>query len=141
MNDRVSQAIARRRFQTTLLTVFSGIATLLAVVGIYGLLTYSVRQRTAEIGIRMALGSSRIRVARLILREGLGLIGAGSFIGLAAALFCTRLLTGFLYGVPRIDPLTLFLVQALLVFAALAACLIPSWKASRIAPMTALRHE
>ena len=141
MSDRRSQAIARRRFQTTLLTLFSGIATFLAVVGIYGLLAYSVGQRTAEIGIRMALGSSRIRVVRLILREGLGLVGAGSLIGLAAALFCTRLLAGFLYGVPRIDPLTFFLVPALLVFAALAACLIPSWKASRIDSMNALRHE
>ncbi len=81
------------------------------------------------------------RVVRLILREGLGLVGAGSLIELAAALFCTRLLVGFLYGVPRIDPLTFFLVPTLLIVAALAACLIPSWKASRIDPMTALRHE
>ena len=141
MNDRVSQAVARRRFQTTLLTLFSGIATLLAVVGIYGLLTYSVRQRTAEIGIRIALGSSRIRVARLILQEGLGLTGAGALIGLAATLLCTKLLAGFLYGVSQIDPLTFLLVPLLLILVALAACLIPSWKASRIAPMTALRHE
>jgi predicted permease len=141
MNDRVSRAVARRRFQTTLLTLFSGIATFLAVVGIYGLLAYSVRQRTAEIGIRMALGSSRIRVARLILQEGLGLICAGSLVGLAAALFCTRLLAGFLYSVPRIDPLTFSLVPTLLVFAGLAAGLIPSWKASHIDPINALRHE
>jgi putative ABC transport system permease protein len=141
MNARVSQAVARRRFQTTLLTLFSGIATLLAVIGIYGLLTYSVRQRTAEIGIRMALGSSRIRVARLILQEGLGLTGAGALIGLATTLLSTKLLAGFLYGVSPIDPLTFSLVPLLLIFVALAACLIPSWKASRIAPMTALRHE
>jgi predicted permease len=141
MNDRLSQAVARRRFQTTLLTLFSGIATLLAVVGIYGLLAYSVRRRTAEIGIRMALGSSRVRVASLILREGLGLIGAGALIGLAATLLSTKLLAGFLYGVSQIDPLTFLLVPLLLILAALAACLIPSWKASRIAPMTALRHE
>ena len=141
MNDRVSQAVARRRFQTILLTLFSGIATLLAVIGIYGLLTYSVRRRTAEIGIRMALGSSRIRVARLILQEGLGLTGAGALIGLAATLLSTKLLTGFLYGVSQIDPLTFLLVPLLLILVALAACLIPSWKASRIAPMTALRHE
>ena len=87
------------------------------------------------------LGSSRIHVACLILQEGLGLVGAGSLIGVAAALFCTQLLAGFLYGVPRIDPLTFFLVPALLVFAALAACLIPSWKASHIDCMNALRHE
>jgi ABC-type antimicrobial peptide transport system permease subunit len=141
MHDRIPQAVARRRFQTTLLTLFSGIAALLAVVGIYGLLAYTVKQRTAEIGIRMALGSSRVRVARLILLEGLSLIGVGLLFGLAAALFCTQLLVAFLYGVPRIDPLTFFLVPTLLIVAALAACLIPSWKASRIEPMTALRHE
>ena len=140
-NLAMSQAVARRRFQTTLLTLFSGIATFLAVVGVYGLFAYSVRQRTAEIGIRMALGSSRIRMARLILQEGLGLICAGSLIGLAAAPFCTRLLAGFLYSVPRIDPLRFSLVPALLVFAAQAAGLIPSLKASRIDPMNALRHE
>jgi predicted permease len=141
MNDRVSQAVARRRFQTTLLTLFSGIATLLAVVGIYGLLTYSVRRRTAEIGIRMALGSSRIRVAGLILQEGLGLTGAGALIGLTATLLSTKLLSDFLYGVSQIDPLTFLSVPLLLILVALAACLIPSWKASRITPMTALRHE
>lgn len=141
MNDRVSQAVARRRFQTTLLTLFSGIATLLAVVGIYGVLTYSVKRRTAEIGIRMALGSSRIRVAGLILREGLGLTVTGALIGLAATLLSTKLLAGFLYGVSQIDPLTFLLVPVLLILVALAASLIPSWKASRIAPMTALRHE
>ena len=122
MNDRVAQAVARRRFQTTLLTLFSGIATLLAVVGIYGLLTYSVRRRTAEIGIRMALGSSRIRVAGLILQEGLGLTGAGALIGLAATLLSTKLLAGFLYGVSQIDPPTFFFVPLLLFLVALAAC-------------------
>ena len=141
MYDRVSQATARRRFQMTLLTLLSGVATFLAIVGVYGLLTYSVRQRTAEIGIRMALGSSRIRVLLLILQEGLGLIGVGILIGLAAALLSTKLLNGFLYGVPRIDPVTFLMVPTLLAFATLAACLIPSWKASRIDPMTALRHE
>ena len=130
-----------RHFQTTPPTLFSGIAALLAVVGIYGLLTYTVKRRTAETGIRMALGSSRVRVARLTLLKRLGLIGVGSLFGLAAALFCTRLLATFLYGVPRIDPLTFFLVPTLLIVAALAACLIPSWKASRIDPMAALRHE
>jgi ABC-type antimicrobial peptide transport system permease subunit len=141
MSELVSQAIARRRFQTTLLTLFSGTATFLAVVGIYGLLAYSVRQRTPEIGIRMALGSSKVRVARLILREGLGLLGTGLLLGLAMAVACTRLLAGFLYDVPTIDPVTFSLVPVFLVVATLAACLIPSWKATAVDPMNALRHE
>ena len=95
MGDLVTQATARRRFQTTLLTVFSGMALFLAVVGVYGLLAYSVKQRSAEIGIRMALGSSKILVVRLILREGLQLVAIGLLSGLAVALACARLLGGF----------------------------------------------
>jgi putative ABC transport system permease protein len=134
-------AIARRRFQTTLLTIFSGIAMLLAVVGVYGLLAYSVRQRTGEIGIRMALGSSRARAMRLVIQEGLGLLGIGLLVGFAAALACVRLLSGFLYGVAAIDPLTFLLVPAMLFAATLIACLIPGYKAASIDPMHALRHE
>jgi predicted permease len=141
MDDRVSQATARRRFQMTLLTLLSGVATFLAVVGVHGLLAYSVRQRTPEIGIRMALGSSRTRVLWLILQEGLALFAFGSLLGLAAASLSTKLLDGFLYGVPRIDSFTFLLVPTLLAFVTVAASLIPGWKASRIDPMSALRHE
>ncbi|MGH9550157.1 MAG: FtsX-like permease family protein, partial [Terriglobales bacterium] len=141
MGDLVTQATARRRFQTTLLTVFSGIAMFLAVVGVYGLLAYSVRQRTGEIGIRMALGSPKIRVVRLILREGIGLLGMGLLLGLAGALAFARLLSGFLFNVPALDPVTFALAPALLFVAAFAACLIPSYRASAIDPMNALRHE
>jgi predicted permease len=141
MSELVSSATARRRFQTTLLTVFSVAAMLLAMVGVYGLLAYSVKQRTAEIGIRLALGSSKNGVVRLILREGLTLLGIGLVIGLVAALVCTRLLTGFLYGVPALDPATFALVPMLLLVATIAACLIPSFRAAAIDPIDALRHE
>jgi predicted permease len=141
MSELVSSATARRRFQTTLLTVFSVAAMLLAMVGVYGLLAYSVRQRAAEIGIRLALGSSKNGVVRLILGEGPTLLGIGLVIGLVAALVCTRLLTGFLYGVPALDPATFALVPMLLLVATIAACLIPSFMAAAIDPIDALRHE
>jgi len=141
MSDSVTAATASRRFQTILLMLFSGIAMFLAVVGVYGLLAYSVRQRTGEIGLRMALGSSKTGVIRLVLREGLGLLGMGLLVGLAAAFAFTRLLAGFLYDVPGLDPLTFALVPVLLFVATLAACLIPSWRAAAVDPMNALRHE
>ncbi len=141
MGQLETQATARRRFQTTLLTLFSAIAMFLAVVGVYGLLAYSVRQRTGEIGIRMALGSSRTRVVRLVLREGLELLGLGLLVGMAGAFALTRLLAGFLYDVPALDPLTFSLVPMLLSIATLVACLIPACRAAAVDPMDALRHE
>ena len=141
MGEMETRAYARRRFQTMLLTIFSTVAMFLAVVGVYGLLAYSVRQRTGEIGIRMALGSSRSRVVRLVLREGFGLLATGLLIGLAASLACTRLLAGFIYDVPLIDPITFSLVPILLVLATSAACLVPGWRAAAIDPIDALRHE
>jgi putative ABC transport system permease protein len=141
MSELVSSVTARRRFQTTLLTVFSLAAMLLAMVGLYGLMAYSVRQRTGEIGIRVALGSSKGRVMQLILREGLRLLGIGLVIGLAVTLLSTRLLAGFLYGVPALDPVTFLSVPMLLLAATIAACLIPSFRAAAIDPINALRHE
>jgi predicted permease len=141
MSDLASHATAPRRFQTTLLTLFSGIALFLAVVGVYGLLAYSVRQRTGEIGLRMALGSTRTGVARLILREGLSLLISGLCLGMVAAIAFAHLLRSFLYEVPALDPLTFALVPALLFVATLAACLIPSARAAATDPMVALRHE
>jgi predicted permease len=141
MGDMETRAYARRRFQSTLLTIFSAVAMFLAVVGVYGLLAYSVRQRTGEIGIRMALGSSRSRVVRLVLREGFGLLATGLVIGLAASLACVRLLAGFVYDVPLIDPVTFSLVPMLLFLATSVACLVPSWRAAAVDPIDALRHE
>jgi predicted permease len=141
MSELVSQVTARRRFQTSLLTIFSGAAMLLAMVGVYGLLAYSVRQRTGEIGIRLALGSSKNGVMWLILLQGLTLLGVGLVIGLAAALVCTRLLTGFLYGVPAFDPTTFAVVTMLLLVSTISACLIPSLRAAAVDPINALRRE
>jgi predicted permease len=141
MGDLRSKSMARRRFQTTLLSFFSAIALFLALVGVYGLLAYSVRQKTGEIGLRMALGSSRAGVMRLILRRGLALFALGLTAGTILAIFLARLLRGFLFGVPAFDPITFALVPVLLFIATLAACLVPGWRASSIDPMTALRHE
>ena len=141
MSELATGATARRRFQMMLLTVFSAVAMLLAMIGIYGLLAYSVRQRTSEIGIRMAVGSTRGGVVGLVLREGLVFLGTGLSIGLAAALGLNRLLSGFLYGVSTMDPVTYTLVPLLLLVGTLTACLVPSVRAAGIDPMDALRHD
>ena len=141
MSDSVTAATAGRRFQTILLVMFSAIALFLALVGVYGLLAYSVSQRTGEIGLRMALGSSKSGIVRLVLRQGLGLLGTGLLLGLAGAFAFTRLLSGFLYDVPVLDPFTFALVPMLLFIATLAACLVPSYRAAAVDPMEALRHE
>jgi len=141
MSELATGATARRRFQTVLLSAFSAIAMSMAVVGVYGLLAFSVRQRTGEIGIRMALGATRMGVVRLVLGEGLALLAGGLTIGLVAALGSTRLLSKFLYEVPPIDPLTYAIVPLLLLIGTLAAILIPSLRAAGIEPMSALRHE
>jgi putative ABC transport system permease protein len=141
LSDLESKATGRRRFQTTLMTSFSAMALVLALVGVYGLLAYSVKQRTAEIGIRMAMGSDRMGIVNLVLREGLALLAVGLFIGTAAALAVTRLLSGFLYGVPQLDPMTYAVVPCLLLLGTLAACVVPSMRAARIEPVHALRRE
>jgi predicted permease len=141
MGNLETEETGRRRFQATLLSIFSGIAMFLAVVGVYGLLVYSVQQRTGEIGLRMALGSSRTQIVNLVLLEGFRLVGMGLLVGLGVAAMCTRLLVTFLYDVPAIDPLTFSLVPLLLGLATLGACLIPSVKAAAVDPMTALRQE
>jgi predicted permease len=141
MSGLESQAVARRRFQTTLLTVFSVVAMLLALIGVHGLIAFSVRQRTGEIGVRMALGATRQGVVSLVLREGLVLLALGLTIGMAAALGLTRLLEGFLYNVPAIDPITYALTSLLLLIATVMACIVPGVRAAAIDPIAALRHE
>ena len=141
MGELVSQSTARRRFQTTLLSAFSGMAMLLGMVGVYGLLAYSVKQRTAEIGLRIALGASRGRVLGMILRQGVQLTIAGLMLGLAGALALTRILTSFLYGVSALDPVTFVAVPLLLLLATIMACFIPARRASNLDPMRTLRYE
>jgi predicted permease len=141
MGDLETEARARRRFQTVLLTIFAGIAMFLAMIGIYGLFAFSVRQRTGEIGIRMALGSSRRGAVALILREAISLAITGLGIGLIVAWISGRFLSGFLYNVSSTDPATFLLVPLVLLAGTVLACLIPSLRAAAIEPMEALRHE
>jgi predicted permease len=141
MNDLESRVTASRRFQTTLLTVFSLVAMLLALIGVYGLIAFSVRQRTGEIGVRVALGATRWGVVGLVLREALVLLASGLAIGLACAFGLTRLLERFLYQVSSIDPVTYTLVPLLLLTATVTACIVPSVRAAAIDPVVALRHE
>jgi predicted permease len=141
MGERVSEASALRRFQTMLLAGFAGMALVLSLVGFYGLLAYSVKRRTAEIGLRIALGSPRARVLGMVVRQGMGLVLMGLGIGLAGALVLTRVLAGSLYGVSRFDPVTFVAVPALLVVVTVMASLIPGWRASGVEPVIALRCE
>jgi len=141
MGELVTEASARRRFQTMLLTIFAAMALLLALVGLYGLLAYSVRQRTAEMGVRLALGASRSEIMSLVLRQGLQLVVVGLVLGMTAAFALTRILTSFLYGVHATDPITFTIVPVSLLAAAFAACLIPGWRAASIDPVRSLRYE
>jgi predicted permease len=141
MGELVSQANGRRLFQTTLLSIYAAIALLLALVGFYGLLAYSVKQRTPEIGVRIALGASRGRVLSMVLRQGLQLTIVGLLLGLAGALALTRVLSSSLYGVSALDPITFMGVPVLLLLVTIAACLIPARRAACIDPMRGLRYE
>jgi predicted permease len=141
MAQAVAASTARRRFQTTLLTTFGAIALLLALVGLYGVLEYSVRQRIPEIGVRIALGATRARVISMVVRQGLRLVLIGLILGLAAAFLLARFLTGALYGVPPYDPWTFLAAPALVLLAALIACCTPAWRAAHIQPIEALRAE
>jgi predicted permease len=141
MRELISESTSGRRFQTVALSVFAAVAVFLALVGLYGLMAYAVRQRTAEIGIRIALGASAARVLGLVVGQGLALVAAGLVFGLAGALALTRLGTSWLFGVSPADPLTLIAVPLLILAVALLACLIPAWKATRIDPVTALRYD
>ena len=141
MAEVIGSSIAQPRFRTTLLSLFGAAALLLAAIGIYGVLAYTVAQQTREIGIRMALGANPGRVLRLVLARGLGLAGAGTAIGVVAALLLTRLLNSLLFGVSATDPLTFTAVAGLLLAVALLACYVPARRAMRVDPMVALRYE
>jgi predicted permease len=141
IDELIYEAGARRRFQTSLLSIFAAIALMLALVGIYGLTAYSVKQRTPEFGIRMTLGASRAQVLGMVLRQGVGMTAVGVAIGIGGALALTRVLGASLYGVTPRDPITFYAVPVLILIVSAAACLVPAWKATRIDPAIALRYE
>jgi predicted permease len=141
MQQAVDAATSRRRFQTTLLTIFAVTSLVLALIGLYGLLAYSVRQRVAEIGVRIALGASRLHVISMVVRQGLRLVFIGLALGLTAACVLVRFLAGVLYGVSPYDRWTFIAAPALVVLAALFACSVPAWRAAHIEPVEALRSE
>jgi putative ABC transport system permease protein len=140
-DDYFAQTLAEPRFNTLLLGLFAGLALLLTAIGLYGVLAYSVSQRTAEIGIRMALGARGADVLALVLRQGMTLALIGVTVGLLVARAGTRLLSNLLYDVSATDPLTFTLVALLLLFVALLACWIPARRATRVDPLIALRCE
>jgi len=141
MDDIVVLTTSRERFNMLLLTVFGASALLMAAIGIYGLMSYSVQQRTQELGVRMALGAQAGNIRNMVIRQGMLLAAIGLMIGIAGAFWLTKFLTGFLFGVKTWDPMAFILTPILLSAVALAAVWLPARKATRVDPMSALRFE
>jgi putative ABC transport system permease protein len=141
MEQWLSNSAAQPRLNTVLLTTFAVVALVIAAIGIYGVLAYSVNQRTREIGLRMALGATPARVLNLIVHEGMKMVLAGVVIGLVGGLALGKTVSSLVFGVPVHDPVTFVVVAALLTVIALAACIIPARRAARVDPMVALREE
>jgi ABC-type antimicrobial peptide transport system permease subunit len=141
MEQVVAESVARQNFNMVLLTLFAAIALLLAAIGVYGLMAYSVEQRTQEIGIRMALGAARIDMLKLVLAQGMKLVGAGVAIGAGLAYGATRVMQSLLFGVKASDPVTFAAVAGILTLVAAIATLIPARRASSVQPLEALHHQ
>jgi ABC-type antimicrobial peptide transport system permease subunit len=144
MQDIYSQSLARTSFTLVMLAIAGAMALVLGIIGIYGVISYAVSQRTREIGIRLALGAEKARILRMVIKEGLQLAVAGIAVGVVVAFLLARTLSGFsqlLYGVRATDPVTFVAVAATLTAVAVLACYLPARRAASIEPMHALRSE
>jgi putative ABC transport system permease protein len=135
------ESTAGYRFRAKMVGTFAALALMLAMVGVFAVLACTVEQRQREIGVRMALGATGARVMWLVFRDAGGMIAAGAVVGLVLAALSGRLLAAFLFGVDPLDPLTFVSVPAVILFTAVAAAAAPAWRASRINPVEAFRHE
>jgi putative ABC transport system permease protein len=141
MEENVAASVAQPRFRTVLLAILAGLALLIAAVGIYGVMSFAVTQRTREIGTRMALGSTPAQVFKLVIGDGLRLTAIGVVVGLILGIIVARYLASLMFQMGAIDPLALSIVTVLLVAVALLACYIPARRATRVDPTIALRYE
>jgi ABC-type antimicrobial peptide transport system permease subunit len=141
MEQVAAESTAAPRFRAELTGAFAALALTLAALGVFGVLAFSVSQRLREFGIRMALGARPADVHRLVMKDGMRIVGAGIAVGLAGAVVLTRSLESLLYGVRPLDPVAFLAAPALLGVTALVACVVPAWRAAHVAPASALRQE
>jgi putative ABC transport system permease protein len=141
MNDALFKMLAPRRLSLILVGTFAGLAVVLSAIGIFGMIAYTVSQRTHEFGLRMALGARRQDVLQLVLGDGFKIVATGVFVGIGASFALTRFMRSLLYSVGPNDPLTFAVITVLFALVALAACYIPARRAAHVDPMVALRHE
>jgi len=141
MEEHVARSLSRPHFMSTLIAAFGGLALLLSMVGIYGVMAYAVSRRAHEIGVRMALGAGANQVLKLVLKDGMTLALAGIALGLLAAFALTRLMASLLFGIGAKDPATFISVALFLALVAFIACYIPARRATKVDPLVALRNE